>query len=157
MTDMMKGTRFKCRRRRGFSLVELLASVLILSLALVSLGQLYVAAMWTTQKARYLSLATKRAEYELEKVRNLGILSLANGPTESSYPTTEYTHAANLKGVSFQEVGLPSGIGTVSWSNYPPNVAGNDYQLKVDVVITWAGAHQSRSRVAVTSLVTNMR
>lgn len=154
---MIREATLRCRRQRAFTLVELLVSMLILALALVSLGQLYVAAMWTTQKARYMSVATQRAQYELEKVRNLGLLQLANGPSESSYPMVEYTHNADARGVSFLEPALPDGRGTVSWSNYPPGVAGNKFQLKVDVAVTWAGAQRSRSRVAVTSLVTHMR
>lgn len=150
--------RYRTRRpRRGFSLAELLVSIVILGLAMVALGNLYLAGMWTTHKARYLSVATQRAQYEMEKVQDLGLLNLLNGPSEESYPTTEYTHRLDGRGVSFNVESLPFGEGSVSWQNWPPNMKGNQYLLKVDIVINWEGPRSAASNVHVTTLVTNAR
>lgn len=145
------------RRRRGMTLVEVLVAVLILSLALISLSQLYLAGMWTTQKARYLSIATKRAQSELERAQDLGLLTLRNGPSEDSYPSAEYTYHEDGMGVSFQAPPLPNGTGTVEWDYWPANTPGNEYLMKVTVNITWDGARRSRSRVTLSTLLTNRR
>ena len=130
-------------------------AMLILGLALVALSQLFLAGMWTTQKARYLSISTQRAQAEMEKVQDLGMLTLLNGPTEESYPATEYWYDADQHGINFTDDNLPNGRGSVTWSSYPNNVAGNDHLLRVDIDITWEGASRSRSQVHVTTLLTN--
>ena len=145
------------RRRRGLSLVELMVAVLILSLALISLSQLYLAGMWTTQKARYMSIATKRAQSELERVQDLGLLTLRNGPNEDSYPSAEYTYHADGMGVDFAAPPLPGGTGTVTWDYWPANTAGNEYLLKVNVTVSWEGASRSRTHVSLNTLLTNRR
>jgi len=152
------GARADCRRRpRGFTLMELLVALLILSLALISLSQLYLAGMWTVQKARYLSLATQRAQAELERANDLGILSLLNGPSEASYPISEYTWHEDGRGVDFTEDSLPNSQGTLTWQNWPTGETGSDQLLKVDIILTWKGAARSRSQVHVTTLLTNKR
>lgn|GEM_PF-1975578 len=147
-----------CRRpRRGFTLVELLVAMLILGLALISLSQLYLAGMWSTQKARYLSIATKRAQSELERAQDLGLLILRNGPSEDSYPTAEYTHHDDGRGVDFLAPPLPNGEGSVTWQFWPPDTDGNEYMLKVTIDVTWEGSRRSRSLVSLSTLLTNTR
>lgn len=142
-------------RRRGFTLVELLVSVLILGMAMVSLGQLYIASNLTAQKARYLSLATQRAGAEMEKAEDLGILSLQNGPNSASYDTASYSYNSDNKGVTFTTNEPPNGQGSVTWVNWPPNTAGNSNLLKVDVILTWHAAGIPSSQVHLTTLLTN--
>lgn len=143
------------RRRRGFTLAELLVSLFILSLGLVALGQLYVASMWTYNKARYMSLATKRAEFEMEKTRNLGVLRLLNGPAEDTYTSSEYQYDADGHGVKFTMTNIPGGKGEVRWEPYPPNTKNNTYLLKITVLITWTGVRDANSQVFLSSLLTN--
>jgi len=145
------------RIRQGFTLVELLVTLLILGMALISLSQLYLAGMWTTQKARYMSIATKRAQSEIERTQDLGLLILRNGPSEDSYPAAEYTYHADGRGVDFQTPPLPDGRGSVTWQFWPPNTAENEYLLKVTTHITWEGSSRSRSVVNVCTLLTNRR
>jgi len=114
--------------------------------------------MWTTQKARYLSIATKRAQAEMERVQDLGVLTLLNGPTEESYPSSTYTYHGDSRGVDFTEENLPEGAGSVTWTPHPPGgAAGSEYMLKVDVILTWQGAARSRTQVEVTTLLTNRK
>ena len=153
---MASGRQCIRQRRRGFTLVELLVAILILSLALISLGQLYLAGMWTTQKARYMSIATQRARAELERVQDLGILILRNGPSEASYPSSEYSYHTDGRGVDFVEDGLPAGnVGTVSWHTSSSYDTGYQYLLVVNVSISWNGPSKSRTRIVFTTLLTN--
>lgn len=149
-------THTQCRQfRRGFTLVELLVTLLILGLALVSLSQLYLAGMWTTQKAQYMTIATKRAQAEIERTQNLGLLILRNGPNEESYPSADYTYHSDGHGVDFVAPPLPNGRGSVTWQFWPPNTAGNQYLLKVTANVSWDGSTRSRSMVNVSTLLTN--
>lgn len=155
----MRGIARSARRRirRGFTLVELLVALLILSLALISLSQLYLASMWTTKKARFMSIATKRAQSELERAQDLGLLILRNGPGEDSYPSAEYTYHDDGRGVDFLAPPLNNGEGSVTWQYWPPNTTDNEYLLKVTVNITWEGSSRSRSVVNLSTLLTNRR
>lgn len=131
--------------------------MLIISLGLVALSQLYIASMWTYQKARYLSVATQRAQFEIEKVQNLGALNLLNGVDDNSYPPDIYGHDANRMGATFQEKSLPGGTGHVFWSYYPPNQDGNEHLLKVDVIMSWKSAEKTRTKVELTTLLTDSK
>jgi len=147
----------KSGRRPGISLVELLVSVLIVSLGLVALSQLFVSALWTYQKAHYLSIATQQAQYEMEKVRDLGVLRLMNGVDTTAYPPAVYTANGTNNGVTFQVPTLPGGAGSVLWTPYPAGATNNQYLQQVVIAITWTGARRAKSVVNVTTLVTNTK
>jgi len=143
----------------GFSLIELLVSSVILGLSLVALSQLYMSAMWTYQKARKLSIATNRAQFELEKVDNLGYEGLITGvnsgnPTiEDAYFPSEYTYLSSKMGVAFTIPDLPNGQGTVSWQPYPSNTSLSSCKiLQATIDIQWDGSPKAQSRVHLITL-----
>jgi prepilin-type N-terminal cleavage/methylation domain-containing protein len=139
-------------KSRGFTLVELLVSVLLLGIGIVAVCQLYVVSMWTAQKAHYLSVATQRAQYELEQAEALpfAAMNLQSGtPLSQYYPTGLYTDLATGRGVQFSVSTLPQGQGTIRIESY----YGYDYLVQVIVEVTWAGARQAQSTVAVATLV----
>ncbi|HEY3416920.1 MAG TPA: prepilin-type N-terminal cleavage/methylation domain-containing protein [Armatimonadota bacterium] len=146
-------------RRTGVSLVELLVATVILGIGLVALMQLYMAALWSYQKGRYLSLATQRAQLEYEKVQNLGFYGLDNGPTDFTYLRTssggEYTWLNPGPGVTFAVSALPGGSGTVTWQHFPANATGNSNMVKVDIRISWTGSVKTRSDVRLVTLLAN--
>ncbi|MHB9130065.1 MAG: type IV pilus modification PilV family protein [Armatimonadota bacterium] len=143
------------RWQRGLTIVELLASIAILGIGLVALSQLYLAAMFTYQRSYYMSVATQRAQYEYEKVQNLGFYALANGPSAESYMPGEYTVLSPGPGVSFNVDQLPKGRGTVTWSRFPANTQGNANQLRVVITVGWTGMKQAASDVQIISLIAN--
>lgn len=145
---------------RAFTLVELLVSCLIISLGLVAASQLYVTAMWTTQKARYLSVASQRAQFELEKVRNLGFGGLVNGVNsstpelEDSYMPEYYTYLPSNLGVGFKIGDLPNGRGTVNWKPYPDGTALKSAKMfEVTIEILWDGSTRDKSKVRLCTFV----
>ena len=137
--------------------MELLVSIFLLALGLVSLSQLYLSSMWAYQKARDMSVATQQAQYEMEKVRDLGVLNLMNGVDTTAYPTSVYTANAGNNGVTFLVHALPGGTGSVVWTPYPTGATNNQYLQKVVIAITWTGARRALSTVNVTTLVTNSK
>lgn len=151
----------RCRhsRARGFSLVEILVSSLILGLSLVAMSQLYMGAMWTYEKARKLTVATDRAHYELEKVRNLGYNMLINGinynnqAMEDAYLPSEYSYQSTGMGVTFTVNGLPQGRGSVLWAPYPTGTPLSTCKMmQVTVKIEWDGSPKAQSAVTLNTL-----
>jgi prepilin-type N-terminal cleavage/methylation domain-containing protein len=79
-------------RRHGFSLVELVVSILIISLALVASMQLYYSSVLMRQKADNLTLANQTAQRALEYV--LSMQSTANYAIITNGPSTY--HGASI-------------------------------------------------------------
>lgn len=153
-----KGDAMHGRRRRGFTLIELLVSAVILSVGLVGLSQLYMGAMWTYKKGRNLSVATQRAQLEMEKVRNLGFDGLINGINTSSpdqedaYLPEYYTYLSSRMGVQFTVGNLPNGRGTLTWQPYPIGTELKKAKmLQITLDISWDGSTREQSRVHLIS------
>lgn len=149
------------RYRRGFSLVELLVSVVILSLGLIGLSQLHMAAMWTYYKTRDLSIATQRAQLELEKAQNLGFNLLDHGtlvaadPAPTCYSASEYSLLTTGRGVQFQVPSLPAGVGTVKIAKFTPGGVPKQNLITVTIEITWDGPPRARSHVKIFTMLAN--
>jgi hypothetical protein len=140
--------------------------MLVLSLALVGLSQLYVASMATYTKARYLSVATQRAQYELEHVKNLGFYKLSNAFADGSTAFLrtsaggQYTWAANQTGptyiVNFTVPDLPGGTGTITWAYWKPITESGSNLYRVEITVTWNGPQAAKSDVHLYTLVANI-
>ncbi|MHB9025542.1 MAG: type IV pilus modification PilV family protein [Armatimonadota bacterium] len=143
------------RRRsksRGFTLVELLVSSVILAIGFIALSQLYLASMWTYWKAHYLSVATERAQQEIEYAQRLKFpaLDTANANSLATYYLEPgYTALDTGRGVHFYERKLPSGEGTLTVTNYNTY----SYLLKVTVEVNWLGPPQGQSKIKISTLI----
>lgn len=154
-----------CHRRAGFTLVELMVASVILAIAIIGLAQLYLTALSAFEKSRYLSVATGRAQLELERVQETPYSELlksvnnadfieitADGvddPIGAFLDLDGYTQLAGNNGVHFTVDGLPSGEGLITFQKY------NNYEslLMVTIEITWEGARPARSPVKVVTLL----
>lgn len=141
-------------RKRGFTLIELLVSSVLIGLGLIALSQLYLAAMHTYEKSRNLSIATQRAQRELEKVQSLGYSKLKYAG-ENAYPPPYYSIDLSNSEVDFTVDELPNGRGNISWDYYfSGDTSGYEHMLKVTIDINWDGAPVSQSFVRVETLLT---
>ena len=74
----------------GFTLVELLVTIVVLGIVIGSLGGLYYAMQATQAKSQHYDLAVRAARTEIENLRNNGYSALTPGSTidfTSSLPT----------------------------------------------------------------------
>lgn len=150
---MRATTRFGMRRR-GFTIVELLVSLVILGVGLIGLLQLYMAATVTYQKGRCLSLATGRVQQELEKVHHLGYTGLMTNPLihNTRYPASEYTALTGARGVQFDMAALPNGHGTITIGDLMEDGAAVPNIAVVTLEITWDGVPAAQSKVVITTM-----
>lgn len=158
----------RMKRRSGFTLVEVLISVVILTVGLLAVSQLYVTGMVTYQKARNMSLAAQRAQRELERVQNLTYTLIHTAYVDNKivpnlYPTAlgyaAYTdpNDSEVKGVTFTVDELPEGTGTVTFQPYFHPTLGKTVPnlLQVDVNIEWGGKPSTQTPVHLITLVVN--
>jgi prepilin-type N-terminal cleavage/methylation domain-containing protein len=143
----------RCDQRKppGFTLVELLVAITILVVGLLGVCQLFLAAVWTMQKANYLALASERAQHELEFIQGLGYQGLQDDPliAPERFPADEYCALSTGRGVQFTEEGLPGGRGTIRIVS-PDDTPG---LLCITIDIEWDGATKSQSTVVLSTLL----
>lgn len=160
--SVAKGAAKPLRRQRsaGFSLIELLVSTLILGVALVACSQLCLTGMYTYQKARSISVATQRAQYEQEKLQNLPFNIIATALDADScklvpslYPASTYQQITNngQRGVAFTLGDVPDGHGTVMLSHFK----GYQHILQIDITVWWQGTTPADTPVKITTLITS--
>lgn len=69
------------RSQRGFTIVELITTVTVLSLVIIGIGSMYYIMQITQVRSQRLDLATRAARTEIERLRNNGYSSLVPGNT----------------------------------------------------------------------------
>jgi prepilin-type N-terminal cleavage/methylation domain-containing protein len=70
----------------GFTLVELLITIIVLGIAIAGIAGLYYTMQITQVRSQHLDLATRAARTEIEKLRNNGYSSLVPGTTVAFDP-----------------------------------------------------------------------
>ena len=142
------------RRRHGMTLVELLVAIGITSIGLVALSQLYISSMWVYERARSISIATHRAQYELEKVQNFKFNIMnnrANLIADTRYSTLEgYSALSAGNGVQFPMPELRGGRGIITVSNF----RGHSNILQIVIEIVWQSPQKTVAPVRVVTLLT---
>jgi prepilin-type N-terminal cleavage/methylation domain-containing protein len=110
------------RRQRGFSLVEILASVTLFAIVASATGILATQSMRRTSENRHSTAAVLLAQQELERLRGLDYPNLAGG-----------TYGATMGGQVFS-------VNTAITPNSPdPNMS------VIVVTVSWTGPEGARS------------
>lgn len=143
--------------------MELLVACVILAIGIVGMSQLYLAAMFTFEKSRYLSVGTGRAQEEMEFVQNIPFQELRksidgedfimenNEDGVGRFPDAKYDQVDTNDGVTFTIDTLPRGEGFIT---IKPHDNMKDL-IEVTVEVTWEGARPVRSPVRIVTLVSN--
>jgi Tfp pilus assembly protein PilV len=126
----------RLRDRRGTTLVEALAAVIILAIGLVGVIGCLTMALQTNQKAKYTEKAAAIAQDNIEEMRSLGFGAIT---------TEEFPAEAEVSD-------LPGGVRTVTITT-PYN---GDARLKrVAVDIAWHSTNNTTSHVTLATVVSN--
>jgi prepilin-type N-terminal cleavage/methylation domain-containing protein len=114
----MNGIRGERQSARGFTLVEIIAACLLLSIGLLAVLAAVQAARETQQRALYLSIGRNIAQSKIEKARSMSIDNISS-----------------LAGTT-QDSSLPAGNSvTISVSRYPD--ASQIHLYRVTVTVSW--------------------
>jgi len=147
------------RRARGFSLIELLVVIGILSIGLAAIGALFVAGSISAAKSRRMNAARNAAQKELERLRSAGFSGCVVDPTiftTSGGYTILQQNSDGTGRIGFQTPGLPPGSqGVISIAFYQSS-AGYYPNLKdISVNVTWPGGATTAGEVTLHTLVAN--
>ncbi len=124
MTELSKK---KCR---GFSLVELLIAIFILTIGLLALSGLQVTAIRGNLGSKDLTTAVLLTEKKMEQLKNTAYSSLGTGTfNDSNNP--------------LNNVGQAGGIFNRSW--VIQNYSGSPYMKWITVTVSWSESGRTRS------------
>jgi prepilin-type N-terminal cleavage/methylation domain-containing protein len=147
------------RRRRGFTLLEVLAATLVLGLGLVGVGSMVTYSVVSHEKSVNYTLAAERASAEVERVREAGYLGAK--VTTDLFPAPAYTLASATK-VTFTVAELKGGQGSITIDEdaqakaTDPNTGSAYNNMKlVQVAITWTGSRNLSGSYQTATLVAN--
>jgi prepilin-type N-terminal cleavage/methylation domain-containing protein len=135
--------------RRGMTLVELLVSVVLLAIALVTVSQMFVGGVISAGKARNVQIATNRALQEIEKAKDMGYLNLV---VDTAHFPPPYTIVDSTT-VGFAIDTLPDAQGRLVITPYPLPTTEN--LRRVTATVTWGGSRFTSGSVTVGTLVAN--
>jgi prepilin-type N-terminal cleavage/methylation domain-containing protein len=135
-------------RRRGLTLIELLVTISIVAIGLLSLSTLFIAALQTNAQAYHITAASQAAQLIMERARTMDYDDVS-----TSHACFTSGNAAAVNDADFEAVAsnLPSWQRNVSIAPYPDGSSTNLKQVTVEIV--WGGSNVARGRLQMTTLV----
>lgn len=125
----------RCAGKRGLTLIELMMTLVLLSIGLVGVSSMFVLGFRTQRHAHFASVAGDMASRKIEEMKAAGY----NGIDVELFPA------------EFAVTELPGGQGAVSWEPYPANDSTNQYL--VHVVIAWGGGTGIGGRAVLSTVI----
>ncbi len=119
----------------GFSLIELIVTIVILAIGIVGVLTMFLCAYQSQLNAHYTMLATAAAVEKLEEMRSAGY----NGINSVTFASP------------FALPDLPGGVGTIAYTPFPEATSDNLYRITVQV--QWQGGRNIQGNTSVSSLV----
>jgi prepilin-type N-terminal cleavage/methylation domain-containing protein len=121
----------RINKTRGFTLIEMLISLLIISIA-VAFSTVIIGTIKVTRDSAYENVAFRIADSKLDELRSGGYAIL---PTDGEFQSPELTN-------------LPQGLASTSVMVF------NDKTKKVTTGVSWRDANGSTRYVSLTTLIT---
>ncbi len=105
-------------KEKGFTIVELLVSMLVVTILVVSINSIYLTHLAQSHKARSLMLANSFVENKIEALRSAGFLSIVDGTTDISneLPSDLYAPKSASLQISSAESGLKSAVVSITYN-----------------------------------------
>ena len=113
----------RCSSEGGFSLIEVLAAMVILSVSLVSLAQLFAVSTANNFSSRSNTYAALLAQQKMEQLRGLTWGYDILGLPVSDY-TTDTAASAAVSGCAVSAGGAASGLSPSPWGSLQQNTPG---------------------------------
>lgn len=134
------------KRRRGFTLIEVMITLVCVAFAIAVFGAAFPSASQSIVRSRHRDAVANACHEQLEMWRNVGYNSLPTIPTGTNSISQTFTPPS----------GLPPATGTVTFTrvndSYSPTTTDTG-RIRVDVAITWTGHGSNRGTVTVNSLI----
>ncbi|MBN2372368.1 prepilin-type N-terminal cleavage/methylation domain-containing protein [bacterium] len=113
--------------RKGFTLIEIVVAMALMSLGLLALYGMQVTVMKSNSSSKNITTATLLAETKMEGLKNTGF-----GNNTTGYET------------NIDEAGQAGGIFTRSWQ-IDPNYQNSANMEKVTVTVTWSDQNRTHN------------
>lgn len=136
---ILKSMAAKIKNNHGFTLVEMMVTIIVLGLAVAAIGSLYYNMQSLQVKSRHIDVATRAAQTQIEILRNNSYNSLTPGSTinfTSSLPDSLPHDAQGAVEVSEPVAGLRRIDVTVTYT------AGSPQEVKLSSMIGVIGISQ---------------
>lgn len=146
------------RTRSGFTLLELVVTIVLLVIGLVALSSLFVVGIISDVKAERIQVAANRVRQELERMRSAGysgaLIHTDVFKSGDGYTITEQN--PDLTGaVSFTEARLPASSGTLEIRYYASGAGIYPNLKRVSVSLSWGGGRRTQGAVYASTLIAN--
>ena len=139
-------TKRSVRRRRGFTLTEIMIVVLLMGMAIAIFSASFPAAGQSLYRSRHTDIASDACQQQLDFWRNVGygsVPAFANGASKVKQSFTTPSE-------------LPGGSASITFvrvnSDYGETTADTG-RLRVDATVSWAGSGNDRGAVTQTTLL----
>ncbi len=124
-------------KRGGLSLIELMVTLVLLSIGLVGVSSMFVVGFRTQRHAHFASVGADVASRKIEAMKAAGYNSIDS----ALFPGTEAVSE------------LPSGQASISFEPYPDSESSNQYL--VNVIVVWGGGTGIGGRVALSTVISS--
>ena len=133
--------------RRGFTITELMVTLVLIGFAFTILGATFPTAMQILYKSRHMDDANISSQNQVEAYRAAGYGSIKTYVAAGSSSGT---------GPSFTCSDLPRPVGTITFTKVDANYAATTSdtgRIRIDATTKWTGSGLDKGSVTVTSLI----
>lgn len=123
----MKQIQLKANCQAGFTMVELLVSVIVVVILVAGINSIYLTHLTESHRVRNLALVNSFAENKVEALRSAGFLNLSDGTTDisSELPADLWSPKSASLQISSAESGLKDIYLTITYSDSGTNQTFN--------------------------------
>jgi prepilin-type N-terminal cleavage/methylation domain-containing protein len=149
-------TRVWSVRRRGFSLIEILVTTVVLAIGVVAASGLAITGISSARKAKNLQIATHCAQQQVERIVNAGFNAAR---VDAAYFPSPYTilqqNADGTGRIGFPVPELPRATGAIELAAYagPTGTYPTNYLKSIQVTVAWHGSRHVSGTVTATGLI----
>ncbi len=140
-----RGKPWHCGDRRGFSLVELMIALVVLSIGILALGQVFVIGQWHTTSSRAETMAVSLSQEIRERIFSEpydDVDAIFDG-VDTDYPDTVTQPCQSWANHVLLQLGA-NARGMINVLDHTEDVGLVDGMLRVDLVISWPEGGDTR-------------